>query len=91
MRKLTKKLTREERELADAKAKIERKYARIAKRRLNAINQKLFPDYDLLGMNKGDFEMLLNDFEAVKKNEPKQQPDEHFKQLNQVPDDGRTF
>ena len=35
--------------------------------------------------------MLLNDFEVVKKNEPKQQPDEHFKQLNQVPDDGRTF
>lgn len=84
---MSKKLTKEEQELADAKAKIERKYARIAKRRLNEINQKLFPTDDLLGMSKSEFEQLLNNSKIV----TKQQPDEHFKQLNQVPDDGRTF
>lgn len=84
---MSKKLTKEEQELADAKAKIERKYARIAKRRLNKINQKLFPDVDLLGMSKSEFERLLDDSKIVMK----QQSDNKFTPLNPVEDDGRTF
>lgn len=87
MRKLTKKLTREEQELADAKAKIERKYARIAKRRLNKINQKLFPDVDLLGMSKSEFERLLDNSKIVMK----QQSDNKFTPLNPVEDDNKAF
>lgn len=87
MRKLTKKLTREEQEIADAKAKIERKYARIAKRRLNEINQKLFPNDDLLGMSKSEFEQLLNNSKIV----AKQQSDNKFTPLNPVEDDGKSF
>ena len=87
MRKLTKKLTREEQELADAKAKIERKYARIAKRRLNAINQKLFPADDLLGMSKSEFEQLLNNSKIV----TKQQSDNKFTPPTPIKDDGKSF
>lgn len=84
---MSKKLTKEEQELADAKAKIERKYARIAKRRLNEINQKLFPDADLLGMSKSEFEQLLNDSKIVMK----QQSDNKFTPLNPVEDDHKAF
>lgn len=84
---MTKKLTKEEQELADAKAKIERKYSRIAKRRLNEINQKLFPDADLLGMSKSEFERLLNDSKIV----TKQQSDNKFTPLNPIKDNKRTF
>lgn len=87
MKKLTKKLTKEEQELADAKAKIERKYARISKRRLNEINQKLFPDADLLGMSKSEFEQLLNDSKIVMK----QQSDNKFTPLNPIEDDNKAF
>lgn len=87
MRKLTKKLTREEQELADAKVKIERKYARIAKRRLNAINQKLFPADDLLGMSKSEFEQLLNNSKIV----TKQQSDNKFTPPTPIKDDGKSF
>lgn len=87
MRKLTKKLTREEQELADAKAKIERKYARIAKRRLNEINQKLFPADDLLGMSKSEFEQLLNNSKIV----TKQQSDNKFTPPTPIKDDGKSF
>lgn len=80
-------MTKEERELADAKEKIERKYSRIAKRRLNQINQKLFPDDDLLGMSKSEFEHLLNSSKIV----TKQQADNKFTPLNPIKDDGRTF
>ena len=84
---MSKKLTKEEQELADAKAKIERKYARIAKRRLNEINQKLFPADDLLGMSKSEFEQLLNNSKIV----TKQQSDNKFTPLNPVEDDGKSF
>lgn len=84
---MSKKLTKEERELADAKAKIERKYSRIAKRRLNEINQKLFPDDDLLGMSKIEFERLLNDSKIV----TKQQSDNKFTPLTPVEDDNKAF
>ena len=84
---MSKKLTKEEQELADAKAKIERKYARIAKRRLNEINQKLFPTDDLLGMSKSEFEQLLNNSKIV----TKQQSDNKFTPLNPVEDDNKTF
>ena len=84
---MSKKLTKEEQELADAKAKIERKYARIAKRRLNEINQKLFPADDLLGMSKIEFEQLLNNSKIV----TKQQSDNKFTPLNPVEDDNKAF
>lgn len=87
MRKLTKKLTKEEQELADAKAKIERKYSRIAKRRLNEINQKLFPDADLLGMSKHEFEQLMTTSKVV----TKQQSDNKFTPLTPVEDDNKAF
>ena len=84
---MSKKLTKEEQELADAKAKIERKYSRIAKRRLNQINQKLFPNDDLLGMSKSEFEQLLNNSKIV----TKRQADNKFTPLNPIKDDKRTF
>ena len=80
-------MTKEERELADAKAKIERKYSRIAKRRLNQINQKLFPNDDLLGMSKSEYEQLLNNSKIV----TKRQADHKFTPLNPIKDDKRTF
>lgn len=87
MKKLTKKLTKEEQELAAAKAKIERKYSRIAKRRLNEINQKLFPDVDLLGMSKHEFEQLMTTSKVV----TKQQSDNKFTPLTPVEDDNKAF
>lgn len=84
---MSKKLTKEEQELADAKAKIERKYARIAKRRLNEINQKLFPNADLLGMSKHEFEQLMTTSKVV----TKQQSDNKFTPLTPVEDDNKAF
>ena len=54
-----KKMTAEEKAIADATAKIEAKYARLAKQRLNAINSAVWPDTDVLGMTDDEFDAWL--------------------------------
>lgn len=50
-----KKLTAEEQAIADATAKIEAKYAKLAKERLNLLNMAFWPDKDVLGMEDDAF------------------------------------
>lgn len=50
-----KKLTAEEKAIKEATAKIEAKYAKLAKERFNVLNQIVAPDVDLLDMSDDDF------------------------------------
>lgn len=51
----TKKLTAEEKELKEAREKIEAKYAKLAKERLHLLNVTFWPKQDVLGMTDDDF------------------------------------